>query len=326
MLVEDNRKADLTPRDEIPDIWATRGRCPVCATETLKIVHLQGTPDYLVCTHCELSFEVETHGGTIRIKHFPEQLEFAEGDLRYRWVEPSVLRKFLENRRALLQEKASLIPPAALSDEEVWDRMLGLYRLGNQPKTIQFMLIQVGATREQAESAFVRLKQWSEKDAQNKNKRLWLVLGITIALVVSLMAAVVVISSRISSQLQAGKKNPPVANQSILPVQMLKVIPDSVKPEFLKSPPARVEKAGPEKSRCPLLSEEAASLFGGKAEGWKQGSQLGSWQMMSTDVPATIRIPKGMYSAFIDNTTFEFKSADGPATIYNVNFIVITCY
>jgi len=44
-----------------------------------------------------------------------------------------------------------------------------------------------------------------------------------------------------------------------------------------------------------------------------------------TGVPSTIRIPAGMVGGYIDNTTFMFLSANGPATLKNINFIAIVC-
>ncbi|MEI7849885.1 MAG: hypothetical protein WCK35_29095, partial [Chloroflexota bacterium] len=74
-----------------------------------------------------------------------------------------------------------------------------------------------------------------------------------------------------------------------------------------------------------VRSQDATNLFGGVSGAWQRSSQPGSWQMITTGRPATIRIPKGMYAGFIDNKTFVFTSADGPATIHNVNFVVISC-
>ena len=47
--------------------------------------------------------------------------------------------------------------------------------------------------------------------------------------------------------------------------------------------------------------------------------------MITADTPATISIPQDMYAGFINNKTFVFTAADGPATIHNVNFVVISC-
>ncbi len=327
MVVDDNRKrTDLIPRQDIPDSWAASGRCPVCANKPIKVIHLQGSPDYLLCARCEASFEVEQNAGLIRLKNIPEQLGFVESELRHRWLQPVDLAKLMENRTAVMQKKALAVPVQALSDEEVWKRMLGLYRLGNKPKLIEFTLIQAGATREQAESGSARLQKWAERDNQSQTRKLFWVGTITFLLIATLLfGGWFLAGSRIIAQLNQGPTNPVLSKQPVLPVEILKVIPDGLKPEFLKSPAAVVEQTGPNPSRCPTQSPNAASLFGGESKAWQRGSQLDSWQMISTGAPATIRIPKGMYAGFIDNTTFIFAQAVGPATIHNVNFVVIMC-
>src|SRR5689334_3171190 len=195
------------PRKEIPDAWAGSGRCPACGAAPLKVVHLPSPADYLICPACELSFEVELNGGNIRIKNVPDQLGFAEGELRYRWVKPSILRELLNNRRALIEKKTSNVATYTLSDEEVWNRMLSLYHLGNKPKMIELILIQAGATHEQADAAFVRLKQRSEEDARKQTRKFWLVGGIAAVLAVVLLGGWAFTMSRITAQLEQGVAN-----------------------------------------------------------------------------------------------------------------------
>ncbi len=324
MLVNDNRKApDFLPRKDIPDAWA-RGRCPACGAAPLKVIHLPDSPDYLLCAKCEMSFEVETNGSAIRLKNIPEQLGFVEDELRYRWVQPATLRKFLDNRAAIMQQKEKAARKA-LSDEEVWNRTLALYRLGNNPKMIQFTLVQAGATHEQTEAAAIRLKKWIEQDSKRQSRRFWVLGGAAFSVVFVIVAGLAVTIGSINSQLET-VANPAAAQKPILPLQALDLLPDVVKPGFLKSPPARVEYSGPARSRCPVRAQDAAKLFGGDAKTWKPGDQVAdSWQMMNSGDPATIRIPQGMYAGYIDNTTFMFISVNGPATIYNVNFVAIMC-
>ena len=327
MVVDDNRKrTDLFPRKDIPDAWAARGRCPLCASATLKVVHLPEYPDYLLCPPCELAFEVEMTAGIIRLKNIPEQLGFVEDELRHNWVQPAVLRKLLENRRSIMDQKSRAAPKQTLSDDEVWQRMLALYRLGNKPKMIEFTLIQAGAAREQTEAAALRLKSWSEQEEKRQGQKLWLVGGVTALLIVALVAGGWIFTNyQINNQLAQGRANSKALSQPNMPLQVLNSLPDGIKPEFLKAPPARVESVGPAATRCPLNSADAYKLFGGDIKGWQRGTTPDSWQMITTGKPSTIHVPKGMYAGFIDNTTFVFTSANGPATIYNVNFVAISC-
>jgi hypothetical protein len=328
MVIEDNKKMpDFSALKDIPDAWAERGTCPACGAKPLKVVHFSDIPDYFLCSKCEMSFEVETNFKAIRVKNIPEKLEFVEEKLRYHWVELSTLRHYLNNRQALIQEKAGLAAPAtSLSDDEVWSRMLSLYRLGNKPKMIQFILIQAGATQEQADAAFIRLKRWSEQETRGLNRKFWLVGGVTFFLIFVMMAGTVFTVNRMKAQLEEKASNPSATNPSMLPMDALKLLPDVIKPEFLKSPAATVEQTGPASARCPVRPDDAAKLFGGRADSWQPGNQPDSWQMMdATGAPNTIRVPAKMYAGYIDNKTFVFSSADGPATIHNVNFVAIMC-
>jgi hypothetical protein len=327
MVIDDNRKrTDLSPRKDIPDAWALKGLCPLCTQPFLKVVHLPGNPDYLLCSPCELSFEVELNNGPIRLKNIPEKLGFIEDDLRYNWVHPSVLGKLMENRSLLQQQKARANPVQALSDQVVWERMLGLYKLGNKPRMIEFTLIQSGATHEQIEAASLKLRQWSEQNEKRQLGKLWVVGGFTALFIIGLFAAGwIYTNSRINSQLAGGRANPASSGQPNMPLQLLNSLPDGIKPDFLKGAPVRIEKVGPGGARCPGNSTTAAQLFGGDAGGWQPGSQPESWQMITTGRPSTIRVPGGMFAGYIDNKTFVFKSIDGPATIYNVNFVAISC-
>jgi len=325
--IDDNRRrTDLFPRQDIPDAWGAKGRCPMCGKSSLQVMHLSKSPDYLLCSSCDLSFEIEKSSGIIRLKNIPEELGFVEDELRYNWVQPATLRNLMENRNLVKQQKAIPAAREALSDEDVWNRMLSLYKMGNKPKMIGFMLIQNGATKEQVEAAALKLKKWSEQDEKQQKGKLWVLGVITLLLVMTIfLGGLAFTSSQIDNQLSQGRGSPQGASQPSMPLVALNSLPDIVKPEFMKGSPLRVENVGPDYARCPTNSTNAAKLFGGDAAGWQPGSQPESWQMITTGKPATIRIPKGMYVGFIDNKTFVFTTADGPATIYNVNFAAISC-
>lgn len=328
MLVDDNRKrADLQARQELKEEWATKANCPACAKPTLQVIHLQGSADYFLCSHCELSFEVEKNSGLIRLKIIPEQLMFAEENLRYNWIKASILPKLIEHRAELIQQKAHSPTIQALPDEEVWKRMLGLHRLGNQPKLIELTLLQAGASPEQTHSATLKLKNLAELEQKQQNLKFWITGGVTIVLILTMFAASwVFVNSQIKAELSQDRTQPRTSNPAQTPMQLINGLPDAIKPEFLKGPAPRVEKIGPQPAGCPARAQQAASLFGGSADTWKPGSQPGSWQMINAvGKPTTIVIPQGMYAGFINNRTFLFTAADGPATIYNVNFVVISC-
>ncbi len=313
-------------RNQIPDSWGSAGHCPACEAVSLQVIHLPDSPDYLICGKCEFSFEVSANGSQIRVKNLAENLEFAEERLRFRWVTPGAIRKLLENRSALIQQKTVPENKKTLSDDDVWERALSFHRLGNKPKKIAYILIQAGATHEQAEAALKRLQEWIEQDTKRQSQKLLWVGGIASLLIILGFAVWFVALGRISDRLDAGIASPAQDSQPVIPLKSVaEVLPDAVKPEFLKSDPIKVINSGPANSRCPSSAQQAEALFGGQEGAWQKASQPGAWQMMHTGEPATVRVPAGMVAGYIDNTTFMFLSANGPATIQNVNFIVIAC-
>lgn len=316
---------DPIPRFEIPEAWANSGHCPACGAAPLKAAHFPDLSDFLICSRCELTFEVAANVGLIRVKNIPEKLEYAEQELRYRWVTPSALQHFYKDRERLIREKAQATALAQLSDEEVWNRAFALNRLGNEPWVIKQVLTQAGASPEQAQAALGKVQRWKAENTQRQTSKLWWVGGIAALLVILFLSGWMATVNRINNLL-AQKEAAAKEEAQLLPLQVLEALPEAVQPGFLKAPPAYVEQVGPAAARCPLGSAEAANLFGGQPEVWQAGSQPDSWQMLNPGDPATIRLPTGMYAGYIDNETFVLTNATGPATIHNVNFIVISCY
>lgn len=320
------KKTDLLPRNEIPDAWAKSGHCPACQAEALQAIHLGGAPDYLICGQCELSFEVEMEGRKIRLKNVPQELGFLEGELRYRWIEPYVIGQFLSNRLALKEQQAGISKSAYLSDEDVWNRATSLFRMGNQPKMIEFILIQAGATPAQAQAAFARLKERSEQDAKNQARKFWLAGGAIIFIAFALVAGWAATPHLVSAQVRGALTSPAgAATQPNMLLPLFTNLPFAIRPAFLKSPAQMKSNDGPARAQCPTLPSHAAVLFGGYAIYWTPINQTDGWQMMSTDAPSTIRIPAGMYAAFADNRTGAVSTTTGPITISNIHFIAIRC-
>jgi hypothetical protein len=325
MIIENNRKrTDLVPYKKLPDEWAARGKCLLCGVTSLKVVHLQEGADFVVCQKCELSFEAEQNNEYIRIKNVPEELGFLEDDLKFNWVRPKVLREVIANRDQLRQEKVQNTR-VSLTDDEVWSRMLGLYRLGNPPKLIQYTMIQAGATREQTEAGARRLEQIARQDQEHQGRKLWIVsLAGVLLLGVLIASGWLFTTSQISAQLEQGSHGAAQATPQIS-LEALNNLPDAIKPAFLKGPPPSVDHTAAGPARCPRQSGEAATLFGGDEKNWQAASQPGAWQMITTGQPVTVNIPKAMYAAYIDNKTFVLKEGDGPSTISNVNFVIVSC-
>jgi hypothetical protein len=323
----DIQQPDPIARDEIPSDWAKVGHCPACQSAPLQVVHLLNATDYLICRKCELAFEVELDGARIRIKNVPDQLGFMEQELRYHWVEPSDLTRLFNNHLALrAQQQARKAAPGPHSDEEVMRRAISLYRMGNKPKMVEFILIQAGATPEQAQAAFVSLKQLSAQEAESLNRKFQLAGGIILLLAVVYIISRILTPILISAQLQQGLASPAdTVHQSNVFLQLLDIVPDGVKPGFLKPAPARWKFTGPARLRCPFTLSDAAGIFGGEVDHWTHIGQSNGWQMMNADASVTISLPEGMHATFMDNRTGTFYTIDGPATIRNINYIAILC-
>jgi hypothetical protein len=69
----------------------------------------------------------------------------------------------------------------------------------------------------------------------------------------------------------------------------------------------------------------AAELFGGDAGMWQKSGAFAAWQMVNPIDSAIVTVPTDMTAAYVNNKTMQFLSVHGPATIYNVNFLVISC-
>lgn len=308
--------SEPVPRWEIPDSWAGKGLCPICRQQGLQVVHLPEYPDYFVCRHCELSFELEQGGKLVRLKHIPEDMDRVYEKLRFLWVDIISVRELaLKDRPSLfsqVQYQEIITKPIPLTEQDVSNRALGMFHLGNKPKVIEMILLQAGATSEQAARAFAQLKRMEKQAAKKQSSKfVWLVV------IVMLLFAAGVGSLYFSGWLEARKAEVAVAEatpmQELLLKHVQKQLPDSV-----------VYKTGPQTTGCPTTPEDAARIFGGNAETWERVDGH-TWKMTNTDRMVTVMIPAGMTVAYFKNPSLEFVNGYGPLTITNVNLALITC-
>ncbi|MDX9990439.1 MAG: hypothetical protein RBS68_00190 [Anaerolineales bacterium] len=327
MEIDPNEKPkSVLPKMELPEAWGKSGHCPACNASPLQVIRIHDGPDYLICQKCEFSFEVAASGRQIRAKNIPDDLGFAESELRFRWVEPGLIQSLIQNRQAILQKNAQSAQLSSLTEDEIWERTLSFHRLGNKAIKIAFILRQAGADPQQIEEALAKLKKYIDQENTRQSRKLAWTGGIAGLVVTLLFLGWYSVMGQISSTLEQGAANKKPA--AIIPLRpMADVLPDVIKPGFLKSPSAKVVAAQPSNARCPASSEDAARIFGGKASAWQRSNRagIGAWQMIDAGAPATIRVPSGMVAGYIDNVSFMFYSANGPATIRNVNFLAITC-
>lgn len=308
--------SEPVPRREIPDSWAGKGLCPICRQQGLQVVHLPEYPDYFACRHCELSFELEQAGKLVRLKHIPEDMDQVHEKLRFRWVDIISVRELaLKDRPSLLPQvhyQEVITKPIPLTDEEVTSRALGMFRLGNKPKMIEMILLQAGATSEQAAQAFAQLKRMEGQAAKKQSSKfVWLVVIITLLLAAGGSGLY------FSGWFEARKAEAAVVEatpmQELLLKQVQRQLPDSV-----------IYKTGPQAADCPATSGDAARIFGGDAQTWERVGMYG-WQMTNPDRMVTVMVPAGMTVAYFKNPSLEFVNGYGPLTITNINFAMITC-
>jgi hypothetical protein len=205
-----------------------------------------------------------------------------------------------------------------------------MYRLGNKPKMIQLMLVQSGQTQEQADAIFEKLKKVAEEDARNQNRKFMMVAGISLLFIVFIAGTWLFASGKLPVLLGFVTVTPEptqAANQPSAVSMLLKLIPAEAKPDLMNLPDTTVEKnKGPAKAACPGTSLSAADLFGGDPSLWTRDmNQFPSWQMINPGDSITVKVPDGMTAGYVDNESFQMQSVHGPATIRNVNFLVITC-
>ncbi len=327
----ENRPSTPMPRREIPESWVKNGRCPACGAANLKLNHLPEIPDYLLCAKCEISFEVENGGRYIRLKYVPDELEFVDEILRNRWVEVSKLAGIIAKHRPAMEEKNILDQPAAASPtDDAWKRAYRMYQLGNNPKTIQMALVQSGLNQEQVNVILARLKKAAEDDAQQQNKKFWTVAGISLLVIILLTGIWLVASGNFAALAGNAAVSPattPLPNQPSAVSMLLKLIPAGASPDLAAPFETRVESGkGPSNAACPGTPESAAKLFGGTPLLWyRDVNDIPSWQMINSEGPINVKVPDGMTAGYMDLISFTALSVSGPATIYNVKFVVITC-
>lgn len=316
----DKQGTEFTPKWDIPDLWAANGHCPACSAKSLNTVHLHEYPDYLVCSQCEISFEVEKNGRMIRIKNVPDRYEFAEEMLYRKWLEASAVHGIIESRRsrpiASVETKPTTHTP--LTEDDVWRRTVAMSRMGNKPGMIQMILEQGGATHQQAVDAVRHLKRINEKEARQQGQKLFLIAGISIFLLVTVSAVFVFLNLDELTMAAVPTQADPMG-------QLLDLIPDDVKPELLNLPDTEVWYGGVAEAECPTTSSIASRTFGGVPTAWRKVQQFPAWQMVSVDASYLIHVPPGMTAGYVENQTRQFYSAYGPAMISNVNFVVINC-
>lgn len=312
------------PRDHIPDEWARRGPCPICSTpNTLEVKHLPEVPDQFVCDECGTAFEIQSKGSKIRVMVMSEALKPAWMEIVNRWMDPPEIQKLFKRYTSaqldeLSDEEQMIIFEPELTDREVMYQALELQRLGNDHETIKLLLLQAGATPQQAAGAVNRIKKTAEKESRKRSCFLWAMGGAAI-LVLGLILGVLWITSTSSANQTASETQ--VNSNSLFSQFDL----GEVMTELMGIPTPQVIQTGPGSSNCPITAAQAAALFGGEESFWTKERGVSAWGMMNTGAPISVRIPANMFAGYMKMDSMDMISIQGPATINNINFIIISC-
>jgi len=91
---------------QLPEAWAAKMACPVCASHPLGVFHPTGHADRFICQSCETSFELENNGTRLRFVTLPQGIT---PWMRAKWISlDEALAAF-----AAHQNDTSIFPPAA---------------------------------------------------------------------------------------------------------------------------------------------------------------------------------------------------------------------
>lgn len=331
MNVESTSLEELSaqPRDHIPDSWAHRGPCPVCGqTKSLAVLHKQKTPDQFVCERCHVAFELNVGGSQIRLMVLPKALESIWNQVIHQWIEPAEIRLLYKRchaqGQALDADGEVDRQEPTLTNREVYYKVLELQDLGNDDETIASLLFQAGATRQQVVGVLRKRKREIEKERKRRN-RFFLVMAIVSLFVLALIAGGVWLTTlnQVPNEEIVGE---PSGERESLFIELLS---EQAQPSVKDAAAPQVEGGHNPVSgtlSCPTTSAQAAELFGGSENVWAKESSYDAWVMTNTGLPVSLYVPAGMVAGYMDLTSMEMISVDGPVKIRNVNFAVITCY
>ena len=75
-----------TPRQSLPDDFASGTACAVCGAAALKVAHLKSFPDYVACDACKASFVAEDGGERVLYGNIPEAYPQARSLALRKWA------------------------------------------------------------------------------------------------------------------------------------------------------------------------------------------------------------------------------------------------
>ncbi len=343
----------LLPRDEIPQSWLEKSRCPYCSSAPLIIEHMEGNPDQFTCPNCELSFQVAKNSPSVFVIQDP--IGVYTGYVG-QWVEMKILMQGARSDsssapsvqtppREIISEPENTpttgeeTPTPAISQDPIYEKYsreiienaADLYALGNSKQKIKDILAKYsGLADEEIEEILEYITRKKTSGSRGSIKLPRWAMGCVIVPFLFLLAyaLIIFIQYRASSSVAAGAapRVVTVMEYEKLPSFVRDLIPEEV--QQVQMPAAiitQLEVTGGEVKACPEDGENAAGLFGGEALDWQFNSGQQAWMMQSI-YARTLIIPEGFLSIIpILNKGLSIQLIPGPARVGNAYLILVRC-
>ena len=211
---------DIKAKISIPDNWGPRAKCPICNKHGLRVLHIHGTPDLMVCDNCNTNFVVEDGGSHIRIVILPPMLQ-SHANLKDKWMTfeevGDYIKRFIDRNKTSAESAASIKPTVHLPndsasqgkpaldtpewvdtdecneddlDPDLKKKVLDLYKLGNSPERIKMIVLQTNDFSAECIDAAIHYVKSIDDQKKKKQTRGLLIAGIiTIVCLLSFISA-----------------------------------------------------------------------------------------------------------------------------------------
>ncbi|MCX6034699.1 MAG: hypothetical protein NTV38_06955 [Chloroflexi bacterium] len=313
--------SEIKVRDSIPDAWANKGCCPLCAASKMQVQHQSAGPDQLRCAACGVVFELELDSARLHVTHWPDSFALLRETIAEGWLTAAEVRTLIQQ---IVSSPALLVPAQRnnRSKPDIPDEMVvrakKLSDLGNTPAQIRVILSQTETDPDRIQAALEVASQVERQEQVRQRKKLRLSMGIIGAIVIICVGAGIFLQEMFFSK-QTGAASPLQAT----------LIPNLAKILNLDTPVVQYNVAPPVSSGasvCPRTAAEAAVMFGGQPDKWSSPPSSNGWIMIDTSQGNTIYTPLGMTAAYLQlGSNVVLVEVSGPAKLSNVYYIAISC-